>query len=230
MSATASARSSTRRSRWTCSPISVPAATPCSCPPCHSEHCTGCGKCEKSCVLGRIGHSRAATQAGSGLAGPALPGGLGRAEEGWRVTDRRNEDARPARPPARRRRLARSLRPGIAAIPKRCAAWPAARQVSSRACRLAWGQAMSQMSQPRQRIGAEAVEEKGWLGAHKWLLLRRISQLSILALFLLGPLAGTLDRQGQPELQLHAGRAAAHRSLCCAAIAGRRPRAGNISA
>jgi ferredoxin-type protein NapH len=27
-------------------------------------------------------------------------------------------------------------------------------------------------------------------GAHKWLLLRRISQLSILALFLLGPLAG----------------------------------------
>lgn len=42
----------------------------------------------------------------------------------------------------------------------------------------------------KKRIGAEAIEEKGWLGAHKWLLLRRVSQLSILALFMLGPLAG----------------------------------------
>jgi len=41
-----------------------------------------------------------------------------------------------------------------------------------------------------KKIGAEAVAEKGWLAAHKWLLLRRISQLAILALFLLGPLAG----------------------------------------
>ena len=48
---------------------------------------------------------------------------------------------------------------------------------------------MSQIA-TKKRIGAEAVEEKGWLGAHKWLLLRRISQLSILGLFLLGPLAG----------------------------------------
>ena len=38
--------------------------------------------------------------------------------------------------------------------------------------------------------GAEAIEVKGWLGAHKWLLARRISQLAILAAFLLGPLAG----------------------------------------
>jgi len=41
-----------------------------------------------------------------------------------------------------------------------------------------------------ERIGAEAVAAKGWLGAHKWLLLRRASQLGILTLFLLGPLAG----------------------------------------
>ena len=41
-----------------------------------------------------------------------------------------------------------------------------------------------------ERIGAEAVAAKGWLAAHKWLLLRRVSQISILALFLLGPLAG----------------------------------------
>lgn len=41
-----------------------------------------------------------------------------------------------------------------------------------------------------KRVGAEAVAEKGWLGAHKWLLLRRFSQFTILTLFLLGPLAG----------------------------------------
>ena len=41
-----------------------------------------------------------------------------------------------------------------------------------------------------QRIGAEAVAAKGWLGAHKFLLARRVTQLGILALFLLGPLAG----------------------------------------
>ena len=38
--------------------------------------------------------------------------------------------------------------------------------------------------------GSEAVATKGWLQANKWLLLRRSSQLFILALFLLGPLAG----------------------------------------
>jgi ferredoxin-type protein NapH len=43
----------------------------------------------------------------------------------------------------------------------------------------------------KQRIaGREAVATKGWLRAHKWLLLRRLSQLGILGLFLLGPLAG----------------------------------------
>jgi len=41
-----------------------------------------------------------------------------------------------------------------------------------------------------KRIGADAVATKGWWSAHRWLLLRRFSQLSILALFLLGPLAG----------------------------------------
>ena len=41
-----------------------------------------------------------------------------------------------------------------------------------------------------KRIGVDAVATKGWWSAHRWLLLRRFSQLSILALFLLGPLAG----------------------------------------
>lgn len=39
-------------------------------------------------------------------------------------------------------------------------------------------------------IGAEAIAEKGWLGAHKYLLLRRISQAGFLILFLLGPWFG----------------------------------------
>ncbi len=38
--------------------------------------------------------------------------------------------------------------------------------------------------------GREAVQRKGWLAANLWLLLRRMSQIGILGLFLLGPLAG----------------------------------------
>ena len=42
----------------------------------------------------------------------------------------------------------------------------------------------------RRPVGKEAIEKKGWWLAHRWLLLRRASQLSILGLFLLGPWAG----------------------------------------
>lgn len=42
----------------------------------------------------------------------------------------------------------------------------------------------------RSRPGIEVIETKGWFKAHKWLILRRISQLAILGIFLLGPLAG----------------------------------------
>ena len=38
--------------------------------------------------------------------------------------------------------------------------------------------------------GAEAIEAKGWIGAHKYLLLRRMSQMFFLTLFLLGPWFG----------------------------------------
>ena len=41
-----------------------------------------------------------------------------------------------------------------------------------------------------KKIGADALAEKGWLASHKWLILRRTSQIAILALFLIGPLAG----------------------------------------
>jgi ferredoxin-type protein NapH len=40
------------------------------------------------------------------------------------------------------------------------------------------------------RPGAEAIAEKGWLAAHKWLLLRRSSQIGILLLFMAGPWFG----------------------------------------
>lgn len=41
-----------------------------------------------------------------------------------------------------------------------------------------------------QDPGRTAITEKGWLRAHKWLLLRRVSQLGFLLLFLLGPWFG----------------------------------------
>ncbi|GGF71942.1 quinol dehydrogenase ferredoxin subunit NapH [Terasakiella brassicae] len=45
---------------------------------------------------------------------------------------------------------------------------------------------MSKMQNP----GAAAVEQKGWLAAHKWLILRRLSQILFIAAFLVGPLTG----------------------------------------
>ncbi len=41
-----------------------------------------------------------------------------------------------------------------------------------------------------QLPGQQAIDKKGWWLAHKWLILRRIVQLGILALFLAGPLLG----------------------------------------
>ncbi len=38
--------------------------------------------------------------------------------------------------------------------------------------------------------GRKAIQTKGWFKAHFWLILRRLSQVGILGLFLLGPVAG----------------------------------------
>ena len=46
------------------------------------------------------------------------------------------------------------------------------------------------------RPGAEAVRVKGWFGAHRWLVLRRVTQLSVLALFLTGPWFGVWIAKG----------------------------------
>jgi ferredoxin-type protein NapH len=42
----------------------------------------------------------------------------------------------------------------------------------------------------RMPVGLEAREKKGWIGAHRYLLMRRSSQLGFLLLFLLGPWFG----------------------------------------
>lgn len=55
------------------------------------------------------------------------------------------------------------------------------------------------------RAGADAVAAKGWFGAHKWLLARRASQLGILALFMLGPLAGIWIVKGNLSYSLTLG-------------------------
>ena len=41
----------------------------------------------------------------------------------------------------------------------------------------------------RKPVGEAALEHKGWWQSNRWLIFRRISQLSILTLFLMGPLA-----------------------------------------
>ena len=46
------------------------------------------------------------------------------------------------------------------------------------------------MSATPLKPGAEAIAEKGWLAAHKWLILRRSSQVGILLAFLVGPWFG----------------------------------------
>ena len=45
-------------------------------------------------------------------------------------------------------------------------------------------------------LGHEAIAAKGWLSAHKYLLLRRASQVFFLVLFLLGPWFGIWIVQG----------------------------------
>jgi ferredoxin-type protein NapH len=52
---------------------------------------------------------------------------------------------------------------------------------------------------------AEAVRVKGWWKAQQWLILRRLSQLAILALFLLGPLAGVWIVKGNLSSSLTLG-------------------------
>jgi ferredoxin-type protein NapH len=54
-------------------------------------------------------------------------------------------------------------------------------------------------------IGADAKAAKGWFGAHRWLILRRVSQLGILALFLIGPWFGVWIVKGNLASSLTLG-------------------------
>lgn len=58
---------------------------------------------------------------------------------------------------------------------------------------------------PRAAPGTEAVAVKGRFGARRWLLLRRASQLTVIALFLLGPLTGLWIVKGNLSSSLTLG-------------------------
>lgn len=53
--------------------------------------------------------------------------------------------------------------------------------------------------------GREAAQKKGWLQAQKWLLFRRLSQLLILGLFMLGPMTGVWIIKGSLSASLTLG-------------------------
>lgn len=46
------------------------------------------------------------------------------------------------------------------------------------------------MNRVRHPVGQDALQAKGWWGAHRWWLARRATQLGVLALFLVGPWLG----------------------------------------
>ena len=55
------------------------------------------------------------------------------------------------------------------------------------------------------RPGAEAIKQKGWFGAHRFLILRRVSQVAILGLFLAGPWLGIWIVEGNLASSLTLG-------------------------
>ena len=61
------------------------------------------------------------------------------------------------------------------------------------------------MTSPIKRVGDDAVRDKGWWRAHQYLVLRRISQLLIFGLFLLGPWAGIWLVKGNLSASLTLG-------------------------
>ena len=56
-----------------------------------------------------------------------------------------------------------------------------------------------------KRPGTDAVQARGWLAAHRWLLARRTVQFGILALFLAGPVAGWWLVKGNLNFSLTLG-------------------------
>lgn len=61
------------------------------------------------------------------------------------------------------------------------------------------------LNTPISRVGDHAVRDKGWWRAHQYLVLRRLAQLVILGLFLLGPWAGIWVVKGNLSASLTLG-------------------------
>ncbi|MBE0474956.1 quinol dehydrogenase ferredoxin subunit NapH [Rhodoferax sp.] len=61
------------------------------------------------------------------------------------------------------------------------------------------------MSHAQLKLAQEAIEAKGWWGAHRFLIMRRVSQLSILFLFLMGPWLGWWLLKGNLNYSLTLG-------------------------
>ncbi len=49
---------------------------------------------------------------------------------------------------------------------------------------------------PIERLGKDALQAKGFFGAYKWLILRRITQAAIIGLFIAGPIGGVWVLKG----------------------------------
>lgn len=56
-----------------------------------------------------------------------------------------------------------------------------------------------------ERPGQDAIRNRGWWSAHRWLLLRRLSQLLVMGLFVLGPWAGVWLVKGNLNSSLTLG-------------------------
>ena len=61
--------------------------------------------------------------------------------------------------------------------------------------------------------GLEARQKLGWWHAYRFLILRRISQLSIILMFLSGPILASLDFKRQLQLKHAFGYCAIDRSI-----------------
>jgi ferredoxin-type protein NapG len=182
----------------------------------HSDACTGCGKCEKSCPL-------------QTPAIKVLPRALAMGEPGdhyrlgWEEKERAGGSL-VAADPEHHYNLPEGLRYDNGRLwtaDARGSPGASARPQPARPRAPAGGQAVKAGTRP----GAEAVAAKGWLAAHRWLLLRRSSQLLVLALFLSGPGSACGSPRATWPVQPDPGRAAADRPLCAAAVAAGGPRA-----
>lgn len=61
------------------------------------------------------------------------------------------------------------------------------------------------MSKPVRRPGVDAIAAKGWWAAYRWLILRRLSQCTVMGLFLLGPWVGIWIVKGNLNSSLTLG-------------------------